>query len=154
MGRKHLHYGPNYLLAFCSRGPYHECMTYTPPFPDAGSDVIDSRDVIWHIADLESDLADARDEGDDLAVADILQQLKPLQDLAEEGENLSDWSYGVQMIEDSYFEDYARQFAEDIGAITGDETWPACHIDWKEAAESLQMDYTPIEYDGHTYWAR
>jgi hypothetical protein len=27
-------------------------------------------------------------------------------------------------------------------------------INWEEAAEALQMDYTPIEFDGETYWGR
>ena len=132
-------------------------MTYTPPFPQSTDDTIDSRDVIFHIEDLESDLADARDEEDTLAVADILLQLKPLQELAEEGETLEDWEHGVQLIRDSYFETFAQEFADDIGAINESQSggnWPLYCIDWEQAARELQQDYTPIEYEGVTYWAR
>lgn len=126
-------------------------MTYTPPFPQPGTDIIDSRDVIYHVEDLTDQLdnAESDDERDE-----IREQLAPLLALVEEGEGLEDWEYGVALIEDAYFEEYARDFAEDIGAISGDERWPCTHIDWEAAARDLQMDYTPVEYDGRTYWAR
>lgn len=66
----------------------------------------------------------------------------------------SSWTYGVTLIRDSYFEDYAQQMAEDIGAINRDATWPLNHIDWEAAAEALKGDYTSAEFDGVTYWAR
>lgn len=63
--------------------------------------------------------------------------------------------YGVTLlIHDSYFEDYAREYAEDIGAIERDCDWPACHIDWAAAARSLQQDYSEVEVGSHTYWVR
>lgn len=27
-------------------------------------------------------------------------------------------------------------------------------VDWERAARELQMDYTPVEFDGVTYWVR
>jgi hypothetical protein len=62
--------------------------------------------------------------------------------------------YPGGMIRDSYFEDYAREFADDIGAINAYAAWPGTHIDWKAAAEDLQQDYSTIEYEGVTYWYR
>lgn len=66
----------------------------------------------------------------------------------------SDWDSGETLIRDSYFEDYARELAEDIGAIPDDAKWPCNCIDWEKAARELQMDYTSAEFDGVTYWAR
>ena len=66
----------------------------------------------------------------------------------------SDWQYGVQFIHDSYFTEYAQQLAEDIGAIARDVSWPSCHIDWEDAADSLKIDYTSYNVADTTYWAR
>lgn len=72
----------------------------------------------------------------------------------EEEINSREWNSGLQLIADSYFETYAREFAEDIGAISGDERWPATCIDWEKAASELQIDYSCVDFDGETYWYR
>lgn len=74
--------------------------------------------------------------------------------LAEDGASLSDWEDGVGLIRESHFEDYARELAEDIGSIKRDMGWPCNCIDWKEAADQLLMDYTSVDFDGVTYYAR
>lgn len=72
-----------------------------------------------------------------------------------EGEvDSSEWKHELTLIADSYFETYARELAEDIGAISGDERWPATCIDWERAASKLQMDYCCADFDGITYWYR
>lgn len=38
-------------------------------------------------------------------------------------------------------EDYAQQFAEDIGAVDPDASWPNSYIDWERAARDLFLDY-------------
>jgi len=82
-------------------------------------------------------------------------EFEPLKDFAKQGEDYaSDWNHGATLIRDSHFEDYAQELAEDIGAIDRNAAWPACHIDWAAAAESLKQDYTSIEFDGVTYWVR
>lgn len=64
------------------------------------------------------------------------------------------WDNGETLIPESHFEDYAKSFAEDIGAISREEDWPSCHIDWKSAADSLRMDFSTVEYRGETYLYR
>lgn len=122
------------------------------------ADVIDSRDVIARIEYLEAlGTPDEPEDGDneftglDQAEADELQALRAL---AKEGEGAADWQYGETLIRDSYFEDYARELAEDIGAIPRDAAWPAYCIDWERAALELQVDYFTIDFDGVTYWVR
>jgi len=55
------------------------------------------------------------------------------------------------LILDSYFEEYAVQYAEDIGAIDGLDRWPATCIDWERAASELQSDYSAIDIGPYTY---
>lgn len=73
---------------------------------------------------------------------------------ADASSGASDWQHGAQFIREDEFEDYAREFAEEIGAIDRNADWPACHIDWPAAAEALKQDYSEFEFDGTTYLAR
>lgn len=113
-------------------------------------ETIDSREIIERI----DELAAAQEEGSDFTEEDAAE-LALLRTLATEGESASpDWPYGATLIRDSYFTDYARELAEDIGAIQSDAGWPAYCIDWDYAARELQVDYTTVDFDGVTYWAR
>ena len=144
-------------------------------------DIIDSRDVIARIDELTSDLetqhdeaveasAQTEDEVDDKEIVtldfenwlteqidddDDATELIALRALQDDAEGYSpDWRNGATLIRDSYFEDYARELADDIGAINADATWPNSCIDWEKAADELKQDYTSVEYDGVTYWVR
>jgi hypothetical protein len=100
-------------------------------------DVIDSREI-----------ARITRSDDETFSAEILEEL-------EEAEGYSgEWDEGATLIADSYFEDYAREFADDIGAVKDDAGWPGSHIDWTAAAAELKQDYTAVEIDGRTYWIR
>lgn len=81
--------------------------------------------------------------------------LKTLEAFEEECESVAgDWVHGATLIADHYFETYAQEFAEDIGALSGDAQWPANHIDWKAAAEELQQDYSSVTFGETEYWVR
>jgi hypothetical protein len=82
-------------------------------------------------------------------------ELSTLRAFAEEGESeSSEWTHGETLIADSYFEEYAEQLAEDIGAIPRDLSWPCNHIDWEAAADALKQDYTYINFGDEMYWIR
>ena len=131
-------------------------------------DVIDSRDVIARIEELRDERPIPPSDDDTPEDKDIIgaataewesseecAELAALEALQEEAQGYSpDWTYGSQLIRDEYFETYAEQLAEDIGAVDKHQTWPNNYIDWKEAAEQLQQDYTSVEFDGVTYWVR
>ena len=107
-------------------------------------DIIDSRAVDERIDEL------IEQEGEDPS-----EELQLLTALSSDGADYSpDWEYGVGLIRDSYFETYAQELAEDIGAIDPNAAWPTYCIDWERAAIELQMDYSCVDFDGITYWVR
>ncbi len=122
---------------------------------DEYSDIIDSRDIIERIEELEEGI-----EFIDLFPMDNdeIEELAVLKKLVEDinGSSYDDASDGVTLIRDSYFEDYAREFASDKGVINDDKEsrWPLYHIDWEAAAADLQQDYTEVVYNGVIYWLR
>ncbi len=116
-----------------------------------GDDIIDSREVIARIRELE----ELQDDEDSEMEEEDSDELAILLELAEEASGYApDWEYGEALIRDSYFETYARELADDIGAISKDAGWPMAHIDWEAAAEALQQDYTEIDFGGVSYWVR
>lgn len=147
---------------------------------DNSQDILDSRDIIKRIEELRDERETLQNDveesnaklcetsieeyADALDVAraaleewteEYGDELAALEALAEEARGYSeDWEYGVTLIRDSYFKEYAQELAEDIGAINRDAVWPNTCIDWDQAAEALQMDYALIEFDGVTYWVR
>ncbi len=113
--------------------------------PTNTDDIIDPRDVIEAIDTMRYNCNGA---GEALEFAALVE-------FAAEGEDYAtDWAYGAALIRGSYFEEYAEQMAEDIGAVNSDGGWPADCIDWERAARELQIDYTSVEFDGVTYWTR
>jgi hypothetical protein len=82
---------------------------------------------------------------------DEQEELTELENLENE---ISGFMHGVQLIEESGFEDYARDLAEDIGAISRDMAWPCNCIDWNQAAKELESDYSSITYQGTDYLYR
>ena len=124
---------------------------------DNGQDILDSRDIIERISELESERLDlTEDKADELATwdEDYKPELDALLALAEEGEGSPDWSHGESLIRESYFKRYAEDFADDIGAIDRNANWPVNCIDWDEAAEQLKQDYFEVDFDGVTYLIR
>lgn len=134
---------------------------------DNTADVIDSRDVIARIEEIETELRESLDDAeldvsclvpDDLFGEDdreLLEEWTSLTALARQGADYApDWEYGEALVRDSYFKDYARELAEDCGMVSSDAEWPARCIDWEQAARGLRMDYTSIDFDGVTYWTR
>lgn len=145
-----------------------------------GDDILDSRDVEERFDDLESDLrqtylttCDEDEEGEPIEnppfeawveatskdkdsphALDCCEYIEYRDFIQECRDYVSDWRYGAQLIHETYFTDYARQFAEDIGALEGCDRWPATCIDWEQAARELKMDFSSIEFAGNTYYYR
>jgi hypothetical protein len=124
---------------------------------DNSAELIDSREIIARIAWLDAELSDVDfgaigDESDELW--DQWHELEQLRALADQASGYGDWEYGETLISDDHFEAYAKELAEDIGAIDSDAKWPAYCIDWERAADELRQDYTSYDFGGQTYWGR
>jgi hypothetical protein len=133
-------------------------------------DIIDSRDVIARIEELQemrSEIEDRSDRSDpgtvehtsaleDLEAFDRSEQheLEELVALADAADGASDWEYGASLIRDSYFKEYAQELAEECGLLPESDKWPTRCIDWDRAAEELKMDYFTVDFGGVTYWVR
>ena len=122
------------------------------------ADATDDTSVLKDDAEEIETLKEAISDAENALVAwddsDEAEELKVLKALAEEGEGSPDWSYGETLIRDSYFEEYAQELAEDCGMVQRSLGWPNTCIDWKQAAEELQQDYTQIDFGEIAYWIR
>jgi len=128
-------------------------------------DIIDSRDVIARIEALQ-----AERDGWVLGAPDGTEtpnpqgwanenpndadELASLEALAKEGENYAaDWHHGETLINDSYFATYCEELCKEVGSIPSDVPGYIV-IDWEATAENMKVDYTPVDFDGVTYWVR
>jgi hypothetical protein len=123
----------------------------TKTFDAILGDVFDIREVIERFEELDSlDAADA----DAIEECRVLTEF--LRDVCGRGGDekwCGNW-YPVTFIRDSYFEEYARDYAEDTCSYNSNAEWPHDCIDWALAARELRMDYSAVEIDGTTYWYR
>lgn len=106
-----------------------------------GDERIDSRELI----ELAAMLRESDDE-DDVELVAAVDEL--------ENEGIEDWEFGAFFVRADTFEDYARELAEDIGAIPDNAQWPCTCIDWEQAARELAMDYSMTKFLGHDYYVR
>lgn len=83
-----------------------------------------------------------------------LEDISRFEELRELFDEIGEDAKDESAIEKSYFEEYAQELAEDIGAIDRDASWPLYCIDWEQAARGLAMDYTEFDFDGGTYLVR
>jgi hypothetical protein len=137
-------------------------------------DVIDSREIIERIEELEEerdtfqeshdefcdDEGDSGVEGATEALdalnawnaSDEAEELKLLLSVQEQaGRYSDDWEYGAALVNDSYFNAYMDEMLEDIGDIPKDLP---CYLSITVDYDALQQDYTSIDFDGETYWIR
>lgn len=119
---------------------------------DLTADIIDVRDIIARFEELETAVYD-------VPMADAVEELETLRNILAElvgygGDEQwrGDW-YPVTLIQNKYFEDHVRELLDDCGVIPKDLPHYVA-IDWETTAQNVQVDYTPVEIDGLTYWYR
>ena len=123
---------------------------------DLTADVIDVRDIIARIEELEGLIegegcADTANEYD-REHGELLDILDELKGYGGDEQWRGDW-YPVTLVADHHFTDYAREMLEDCGTIPRDlPDW--VEIDWQATARNVRTDYAPADVDGRTYWYR
>lgn len=110
-------------------------------------DVMDSRDVIERIEELEAE----GEEG--------LEELAPLKKLAEQCEGVPDWKYGEALIRRSYFVEYIEDLIKDCYDMpkelqSGQWPWRHVTVDYAAAAKEAEVDYIEVDFDGVEYLIR
>lgn len=124
---------------------------------DNTQDVMDSRDVIARIEELEEELTEAHEEGqftssfddwlsnsrDNSApiyaafpemgtdIQEKIEELYKLRVLAGEAEGSADWEHGETLIRESYFTDYIEELINDCYDMPKEinsGSWPWCHM--------------------------
>lgn len=135
--------------------------------PELDSDIFDSRDAvrrmeIYREAIQAFGIDPTTTKPDDFDVSkpdgheirELLQEFAALANLESQVAGNSEWGFGMMFIRESYFRTYAESFAEDIGAIQSNASWPNNYIDWEAAAAALAQDYEEYTFKGETYFAR
>ena len=138
---------------------------YVESTVNLSADVIDVRDIIARVLELRDERDEYNDkmgspdawhsvpdgEPDDLAMLEGI-----LSELAGYGgdEEFDGDLYPVQLVAESYFQEYTQNLAEECGMVDTNARWPMTCIDWEQAALELQMDYSYILIRGFTYWYR
>jgi hypothetical protein len=118
---------------------------------DFGSDILDMRDLIARRNKIPPNRDAYQRDDDDSEFLVMFEELE--QQLWTDIEEIAN-GYDPTLIRDSYFVTYAQDYAEDIGAISRDLDWPASHIDWDSAADSLKTDFTEFSIGSYTYYGR
>ena len=110
--------------------------------------VIDSRDIIERIEELENLIADESTNADFL---EWCQEYDTLTTLTEECEGYApDWNYGTTLIHRDYFEQYMDEMIQDCYTIPELPSFISLEIDY----DALEQDYTSVDFDGQEYLIR
>lgn len=135
-------------------------------------DIIDVRDIIERIEELEDELEQFLSDTDDTCIGDwedknpeegkelrLLQAI--MEDLKGNGGDeqwRGDW-YPVTLIRESHFDDYIEELIHDCYEMPKEMhsgSWPYRHmkIDYEAAADEAKVDYSEVRIDGVNYLYR
>jgi hypothetical protein len=116
---------------------------------DLTADIIDVRDIIARIEELENTEDGVVVAPHDVEYRALCAIMDDLKGYGGDEQWRGDW-YPLTLIRDHHFTEYAQELAEEIGAVDADAKWPNNCIDWDQAARELQTDYSSVEiaHDG------
>lgn len=118
-------------------------------------DIIDVRDLIERIEELQSDFdldPDLLGEEEREELQTLLAILEDLKGCGGDEQWRGDW-YPITLIRESYFTDYVQELLEDCGEIPRDLPH-YIHIDWEATARNVMVDYSTVTIDGVDYLYR
>ncbi len=121
---------------------------------DLNADIIDVRDIIARVEELEGEMPDgddARNWEDADEYATLTSILEDLQGQGGDEQWRGDW-YPLTLIAESYFVEYATNLVcevENLGNLPH-----YVEIDWIATARNVGTDYSTVEVDGVEYLFR
>lgn len=121
---------------------------------DLSADVIDVRDIIERVEELENEVADteAQEWANRDEYAELTAILEELCGYGGDEQWRGDW-YPVTLIAESYFTEYCQELVSDIGDMPRNIP-DYIEIDWEATARNLKVDYSEVEVNGFTYFYR
>ncbi len=114
-----------------------------------GQDVVDSRDIIARIKELEEERAALVD---DIIVADVAAD-PYMKALAEECEGCGDWEHGATLIHESHWVEYVEDLVIDISDLPKNFATYIV-IDWQATADNIAHDYSKVSWGEDRYYIR
>jgi hypothetical protein len=119
---------------------------------DLTADIIDVRDIIARVEELEPEVAE-NGEGEHIAewktLTSILYELKGY---GGDEQWRGDW-YPITLIDESYFVEYVQEMLADCDAIPANIP-DYVVIDWEATARNIKVDYSEVDIEGRTYFYR
>ncbi len=106
-------------------------------------DELEAEDAIDEQVELESKIAAAEDELQDIEIDAI--------DILGLHEQCEHYARGSTLINESEFQQYCEEFAYDCGEISRDGSM-ATYIDWERYAEDCKMDYSTITFQAVEFY--
>jgi hypothetical protein len=118
-------------------------------------DILDSRDIEQRLTYLDEFLEESYScklsDGEAKVKEELEQERNELQAFKDEVDS-GEWDMGLTLIHEDYFEDYAKEQANSTIRDFNEYHWPFNCIDWEEAAEQLQQDYSEADFGSSTYY--
>lgn len=108
----------------------------------------ESGQTLTELRDITAHAREALDNWNNSEEAAELAALLALQE--EAAGSCPDWTYGAQLIRDSYFEQAMDELIADCYTLPEIPSFMTITLDY----QALQQDYTAVEFDGVTYWVR
>ena len=126
---------------------------------DLSADIIDVRDIIERVEELEDEMQgeipdgttwDETDQAKEMAV--LVAILSDIKGCGGDEHWRGDW-YPLTLIRDSHFVLYCQELLEDCGDIPKNLPHYIA-IDWVDTALNIRIDYTSTDINGVDYWFR
>jgi hypothetical protein len=122
---------------------------------DLNADIIDVRDIIARVEELETEMPENDNDVRNWVDLDEYTKLTEiLDDLKGEGGDeqwRGDW-YPVTLICEDHFTEYAEQLVCECHDLSKLPNF--VHIDWEATAREVKTDYSEVSVDGFTYFYR
>lgn len=122
---------------------------------DLNADIIDVRDIIARVEELETEMPENDNDVRNWENLDEYTKLTEiLDDLKGEGGDeqwRGDW-YPVTLICEDHFTEYAEQLVCECHDLSKLPNF--VHIDWEATAREVKVDYSEVSVDGVTYFYR